>query len=474
MLIRATLALDNAKLQTELSRALRKRDMLVSVLKSGDPLTILRKEPCDLLITDEHRLQSPLETSIPLVAQLPDSPIILLLVDKEDETRRVALLAAGCDAVLTHHLSSTSLIEAIETILLKRTGTPPEALSERRLLAEPRLTDFVSHSQPMQAFMNIAGKMAKTDSSLLILGETGVGKERLALAIHAEGNRSSGPFIPINCAALPDNLLESELFGHEEGAFTGATRTRRGAFELAHKGTVFLDEIGDMPLQLQVKLLRVLQDRQFAKLGGEKTIKVDVRIMAATNRNLQEEIEKNRFRRDLYYRLSVMTLLIPPLRERREDIPELVQSYIGYLAPRIGVTVDSIGDEALAALEKYPWPGNVRELINVIERAMLLCEGQTIRLCDLPDEISKISQLQGKSSQVSAAPGEAPLPEPWLSLPWREVKQKIVDRFESSYFDSLLKKSGGRIAQASKTAGMTSRATYDKMKKHGIDKKSYK
>ena len=263
----------------------------------------------------------------------------------------------------------------------------------------------------------------------------------MARAIHAEGPRASGPFITVNCGALPEaSALESELFGHEEGAFTGAVRSRRGGFELAHRGTIFLDEIGELANHLQVKLLCVLQEHEIQRIGSEKSFNVDVRVMAATNRDMDEAIESRSFRKDLFYRLSVMTLEIPPLRDRIEDIPDLVESYINYLRPRIGCEVFGITREAKEALEHYPWPGNVRELINVIERAMLLCNGTEITLGDLPTIISGKSEL----TQIQT---ESPLPlhdvgdlnEEWLQKSLQEVRKEVIERFERTYLSGLLR-----------------------------------
>jgi transcriptional regulator with PAS, ATPase and Fis domain len=239
-----------------------------------------------------------------------------------------------------------------------------------------------------------------------------VGKERLARAIHAESRRSKGPFVAVNCAALSESLLESEPFGHEEGAFTGATRSHRGCFEIAHKGVIFLDEIGELPNHLQVKLLRALQDREITRVGSEQSFQVDVRMMAATNRDPREEVKTKRLREDLYYRLNVVTLTIPPLRQRSEDIPDIVASYLPWLRPRVGRDVTSIAPEALEALAHYSWPGNVRELINVIERAMLLCEGEQIRLADLPDTI----RLPQAGSGTRASPLSRPAHSTTLPL----------------------------------------------------------
>ena len=226
----------------------------------------------------------------------------------------------------------------------------------------------------MYLFMKEVTQVAPSNVPLLILGETGVGKEHLARAIHSASPRSGGPFITINTAAIPEQLLESELFGHTQGAYTGATRSRRGAFELAHHGTIFLDEIGDLPQPLQIKLLRTLQDYEVRSLGSETSIWVDVRVIAATNRDLEEEVQQGNFRKDLFFRLSVIPLTIPPLRERKEDIPAIIDRILESRRQRFGYAPNSVSDEARQALLRYDWPGNIRELINVLERAIILCD----------------------------------------------------------------------------------------------------
>jgi formate hydrogenlyase transcriptional activator len=221
--------------------------------------------------------------------------------------------------------------------------------------------------------------VAPTDAAVLIQGETGTGKELIARSVHEESRRRSGPFVKLNCAAMPAGLIESELFGHERGAFTGALNQTTGRFHLADRGTLFLDEIGDLPLELQPKLLRVLQEQEFERVGGTRTIRVDVRVVAATNRNLEQMVQERRFRADLFYRLSVFPIALPPLRERPEDIPLLVRHTVNKLARRMNREFNDIPDEVLERLQRYDWPGNVRELQNCVERAMILCPGPELR-----------------------------------------------------------------------------------------------
>ena len=300
MLVRVAIGLSRENRHDWLESWLNEKGLMVFVVEPGSLFQTLLREPMDLLVCYEDFLAGKGEETIRKISASADSLAILLLIDPERNDSGASFLAAGCEAVIPDNVCDRVLKETIENLVQKKLETQPSRTFSG--IREPKVEDFASESEAARNFIRVARKVVGSNSSLLILGETGVGKERLALAIHREGPRSRGPFIPINCAALPENLLESELFGHEQGAFTGAVRARRGAFELAHKGTIFLDEVGDMPLHLQAKLLRVLQDKEFQKIGGEKRISVDVRVIAATNHDLLLAVEKGAFRRDLFYR----------------------------------------------------------------------------------------------------------------------------------------------------------------------------
>jgi transcriptional regulator with PAS, ATPase and Fis domain len=379
------------------------------------------------------------------------------------------LAAFGADVVLYAGVSKKSMAEAIETTLESRRLFIQRKRFDRRGQTDPKITDFVSESQAMQIFMEEVHQVISSDSPILLMGETGVGKEHLAKAIHAESPRSGGPFISVNTAAMPEQLLESELFGHEQGAFTGAMRYRRGAFELAHSGTIFLDEIGEMPLHLQTKLLRVLQDYEIKPVGGENTIELDVRAIAATNQSLEEEIAKGNFRQDLYYRLSVLTLTIPPLRYRKEDIPVMVRRFIAFFRYKIGREIKGLTDQALQALCNYDWPGNVRELMNVIERAILLCRGDKISMDELPNVFHSTNSISG-----AILPGMKMDGTDWLHKSLPELKKEVVDQLERLYLETALTKTQGRIDQTARIAGIHPRGLYEKMKQFGLDKESFK
>jgi len=476
MLARVLLAVDKPALQKRLHNCIWDPDIVLESVRGRRGLwKRLSHESADLIVISRSLIPKPISDTIRLLRDLPDSPNVVVLSEREDPEERVRLLSAGCDAVLNSDLPGEQQSEVIKALLEKRQDLATKELLIGHPLTQPRLSDFVSHSPAMQSFMDVVQRIRLSDVSLFILGETGVGKERLARAIHAEGLRARGPFIAINCGALPEGLLESELFGHEEGAFTGATRTRRGLFELAHRGTVFLDEIGELPYHLQVKLLRAVQDREIQRVGSEKIMHIDVRVMAATNRDLETEVAEKRFRKDLFYRLSVVSLTIPPLRERKEDIPVLAESYLGYFRSRIGCDVRSIHPEALDALTHYAWPGNVRELMNIVERAMLLCGESEILPEDLPQAIGLQNPLTGISEKTgSFFDAAGTLPDEWLEKPFREVRKDVVAKLERRYLEAQLQRTGGRIGETARIAGMEPRSLHEKMKRHGLRKEDFR
>lgn len=476
MLLRILLAVEPPALHARLRRLLKEDDVIV---KKG-PATAaplireLGRESYDLLIISRSMLAESEQDIATSMGSLPEPPEIIVVSEQDDSEDRARLLAAGCLLVLHAGVSNKMLSEALAAVFGRRRNAIEQTLTSRRGIGKPQLSDFVSASPAMQAFINVAKRVAPSDASLLITGETGVGKERLARAIHAEGPRSKGPFIAVNCGAFPDSLLESELFGHEEGAFTGASRARRGWFELSHGGTIFLDEIGEMPLHLQVKQLHVLQNHEVQRLGSERSIEVDVRVIAATNRDLLVEVEERRFRRDLYYRLGVIHLSIPPLRERREDIPALVDDYISRFRTKIGRDVRSIDEGALQGLVNYSWPGNVRELINVIERAVLLCDGDTIGVADLPDGIAEPSADLSRKAAFTFESDSNSFPAQWLEKPIRAARQAVVTEFEKAYLSRLLQLTGGRVGETARRAGIEPRSLFEKMRRYGLRKEDFR
>jgi two-component system, NtrC family, response regulator HydG len=311
--------------------------------------------------------------------------------------------------------------------------------------------ELVGDAPVMRQIFATLQKIAPTDSAVFVFGESGTGKELVARAIHARSRRATGPFIKVNCGALTDTLLESELFGHEKGAFTGAVKRKLGRFELADGGTLFLDEIGDVTPAMQLKLLRALQEKEFERVGGEQTIKVDVRVLSATNKDLKAEVAAGRFREDLYYRLHVVPLTLPPLRERRDDIPLLVAHFMTKLAPRAGGEDErwTIADDALGRLLAYPWPGNVRELENVLEQSMVFADSHRITLASLPAAVA------GAGDKLDVPHGEIPLPDILEDL----EKQLILKAYE---------RARGVKTETARLLGIKTSALYYKLEKYGI------
>ncbi len=338
-----------------------------------------------------------------------------------------------------------------------------------QLMKKYKFEGIVGDSPSMQVVYRLIEQIADTDSTVMILGDSGTGKELIAKTIHYNSSRSEGPFVPLNCAAIPRDLLESELFGHEKGAFTGAINTRIGRFELAQNGTIFLDEVGELDPSLQVKLLRVLQEREFERVGGMKTVKVDVRVLAATNRNLEKLTQEGKFREDLFYRLNVIPLHLPPLRSRPEDIPLLVDHFIHEFAKKRKRNPFVFSREAMHCLLSYQWPGNVRELENLIERLTILVRNDTIQVSDLPEKFYACLPAQQPSadpvSSISATAQKTAndIPETGVDL------SSIVSNLEKDLILKALSKSGGVKSKAAQFLGLNRTTLLEKMKKMGIE-----
>jgi DNA-binding NtrC family response regulator len=329
---------------------------------------------------------------------------------------------------------------------------------KQQLKAKYKFENIVGTSEKMQKVFSLIDKVASTDSTVLIFGESGTGKELVARALHYNSPRAQNAFVPVNCGAIPEELLESELFGHEKGAFTGAFRTRIGRFELANGGSIFLDEISEMSPNLQVKLLRVIQEREFDRVGGVKSIRADVRIIAATNRILEDEVEGGRFREDLYYRLNVIPIHLPPLRERSEDIPLLIKHFLDkYTGSRSGTQVE-FTKKAIAALMRYRWPGNVRELENLVERMVVLSEGPAVDVTDLPERV-----LTSTTAGPSFIP-QIDLPEAGIDL------STAVNEFERSIIVQALNKSNWVKNRAAKLLHVNRTTLVEKIKKQKLQK----
>jgi two-component system, NtrC family, response regulator AtoC len=374
--------------------------------------------------------------------------------------------------------------DAIRVVLEKAVGqaaanklAPQQALYTS---AEPEVRGkfgLVGQSVEMQSIFDVIEKVADTPSTVLITGESGTGKELVAKALHEESSRKNQPFIKINCAAIPKTLMESELFGYEKGAFTGATSSKPGRFELADAGTLFLDEIGEIPVEMQVKLLRAIQESEFERVGGIKTIKVDVRLITATNRDLEQEVARGNFREDLFYRLNVVPLQIPPLRRRTGDVPMLVKFIIKKFNERLKKSITGISDEALAALEAHGWPGNIRELENVLERTILFCKGDRIERADLQLG-GPPSGLLSQAAVAAALDASAAIPlageddddddSAELSGSLKEAVRAETARVERELIVKALDETGGNVTQAARLLKISRKSLQMKMKEFGL------
>jgi len=411
-------------------------------------LQILRHETVDLVLTD---LKLPGMGGLEFLHSVKDSspavPVVVMTAYGSVETAVEAMKRGASDYVLKpFSLSEMRLVVRKELDvqqLRQENRSLREALGKRY-----QHPNVVAQSAKMQEVLATVERIAPTNSTVLLGGESGVGKDLIARAIHEKSRRASGPFIKINSTAIPENLLESELFGYEKGAFTGATASKPGKFELADKGTIFLDEIGDVPPATQVKLLRVLQEREFERLGGTRVIRVDVRLIAATNRDLRAALEEGTFREDLYYRLNVVPIDIAPLRERREDIPELTQLFIKRFAADSGREITGITPEAMRLLVDYYWPGNVRELQNVMERACALAKGPLLEAADI-----HLDSVRTKS----AAPADNFLP-PGMTM----------EQWEDEMIREALRRANNNKSRAARLLGLSRNALRYRLSKIGI------
>ena len=415
----------------------------------AEALAHVKDRQVDLVLSDCRMpgMSGP-ELLLGIKAVNPEVPLILMTAYATVETAVQAMKDGAAD-YLTKPLDLEELL-----IRLARVAEQSRLRSEvrdlqARLVERHRLEGIIGESGRMQEVLALAKRVAPSDATVLIRGESGTGKELIARAIHFNSPRASGPLVNLNCAALPEQLLESELFGHEKGAFTGAVGQRKGRFEQADGGSIFLDEIGDLSPALQVKLLRVLQERQFERVGGNRTLTVNVRVLAATHRELERAMREGTFRDDLYYRLNVVTIQIPPLRERREDISLLLDHFLRKFAAKNRRDVTGLTAAARDALLKYDYPGNVRELENIVERAILLCRGRVIDLEDLP---------------ATVRPGQRSAGEP---LP-KDLPGVLAD-IERQAIESALERSGGVQTQAAEALGISERVLRYKMKKYGLE-----
>ena len=380
----------------------------------------------------------------------------------QDQVRRaVAAVRQGANDYLTYPIDKAEIELVIETLERERAKhLELEYLRDRSWKSEWMNTVYTSNPE-MQQILKKVFRVAPTIANVLLLGQTGTGKGWMAHLIHRHSHRSEGPFIEVHCGAIPETLIESELFGHEKGAFTGAERKKIGKFELAKNGTLFLDEIGTISPAVQIKLLQVLQDGTFNRLGGEETLKTNSRIVAATNSDLEQMMKSGTFRKDLFYRLNIFPIHLPQLAERREDLPHLVEYFLERLNEKYGQNIKGLEVGVMDALQAYDWPGNLRELENILERAYILETGDRLK----PDSFPETLSLYAKIMQTVTE--EQP-------LPLAEARQNAIDAFERAYLSNLLKKHGGRISFSAKEAHITTRQLRRLATKYGLEKKQYK
>ncbi len=407
------------------------------------------KESFNLIITDlKMKEYSGLDILKTALEYFPDSKIIMISGYGTIETS-VDAMRNGAFDFLEKPFTSRKLFESVERALMN--GSTSREETGRDQVEE--IPGLLFKSRKMHQVINYVKKIAPGNMNVLITGESGTGKELIARAIHTLSRRSKNPFVPVNCGALPEHLFESELFGHERGAFTGAVKTKPGLLEFANQGTFFFDEIGDMSLSLQIKLLRMLEERKIRRIGAQSEIEIDVRIIAATNKNLEKEVTEKRFREDLYYRLNTIRIDVPPLRERKDDITLLAKYFLNDICTREDRPVPVFSKEAESALLNYSWPGNVREVQNIIGRAYFLSSNGIVERSDLPLPASREENNNERYN---------------LSPTYKEAKEKIIEKFEVEYLTYHLKKNKGNITKTAEMCGLDRRSIHRLINKYNI------
>jgi len=442
------LVVDDEPAQRELVAGFLRKHGFDVVLAGGGREAVARfkQEPFDLVLTDQRMPDlSGLEVLEAVRSTSPETAVVIITAYGTIETA-VSAVKAGAADYLTKPLNLDDLLHRVHRVrerqrLVTENRELREALTERH-----RVEGIIGDSGRMQEVLSLVRRVAPSDATVLIRGESGTGKELIANALHYASPRAAGPLVKVNCAALAESLLEAELFGHEKGAFTGAVASRKGRFEMADGGSIFLDEIGDLPPHLQVKLLRVLQEREFERVGSSRPIKVDVRLLAATHRDLEALVREGRFREDLYYRINVVTIMLPPLRERREDLPPLIEHFLRAFAGKNGKSVRGLTREAREALLRYDYPGNIRELENLIERAVVLTRDDVIGVEDLPLTLETPASGSGNEAGLIAA----------------------VEGLERRMIREALAEADGTQTRAAELLGISERVLRYKLKKYGL------
>src|SRR5262245_47177133 len=434
-----------------LQRTLEVADYEVLVVPSGeDAVDLMKTDDVDLVLTDKRL---PGMDGVELVRRLraehPDLAAVVMTAYGTIESAVDAMRLGAADYLVKPFETAEVLMVIRHAIEFQELRAASRA-TQRRNQERFTLRNILTQSAVMKEVFDLLNAVAEMDTTVLIHGETGVGKELLARSIHYSGPRRERPFVAVNCAAIPAELFESELFGFRKGAFTSATETRRGFFQVAQGATLLLDEIGEMPLALQSKLLRVIEEKRVTPIGSDRSLEIDVRFIATTNKDLHNEVERGAFRRDLFYRLSVMPIRVPPLRERAGDIALLAQHFLDASARRAKKAVRTIAPAAMEALCGYAWPGNVRELENVIERAVIVAKGDTV------SDVERF--LTGEAERSRAD----------LTLPFRDAKARVVEEFERAYITGVLESHGGKLTAAAKHADMDPKNFYEKLTRYGL------
>jgi two-component system, NtrC family, nitrogen regulation response regulator GlnG len=467
--LRVWLVEDDASIRWVLERALRSGGINTRAFDDAEPaLAALRSETPDVLMTD---IQMPGQSGLDLLKQIrvakPTLPVIVMTAHSDFENA-IAAYEGGAFEYLPKPFDIDQALALVRrAAFLSRSRLDVAARSSDAAEGRLRIPELIGRAPAMQQVFRAVGRLARSSVTVLITGESGTGKELVARALHEHSPRSGQPFVALDTSAVPGELLESELFGHEKGAFTGAAMQRRGRFEQADHGTLFLDEIGDMSLPLQTRLLRVLAEGEFYRVGGQTPLRVDVRVIAATHQNLEERVRSGSFREDLYHRLNVIRIELPPLRARAEDIPELLEHYLARAAREMSVEPKWLTAEARAKLLAYEWPGNIRELVNICRRLCVLAPGNEIRVEDLPREINvergtSRDGLEWSRALALWADREAASPRPLLL-------KRALPEFERVLIRSALKRTGGRRQDAAKLLGWGRNTLTRKLKELGLN-----
>jgi len=448
---------DNETVREGLAHVAKKLGHTVLIAASGGAgIEAFKQKRADFVITD---LKMEGGTGVDVLKSVsaldPDVPIMIITGFGTVETAVEAMKLGAFDFItkpIQPEVVRLKIERALELCATRRGRRKADAITAALTSdVEGRFPELVGGGEKMAIVRRTVEKVAASDTTVFIAGESGTGKELVARAIHRLSKRANGPFIKVNCGALTETLLESELFGHEKGAFTGAIKQKLGRFELADNGTLFLDEVGDIPPAMQVKLLRALQEQEFERVGGESPIKVDVRVLSATNKDLDAEVASGRFRQDLFFRLHVLPVKLPPLRERREDIPNLCTHFVAKLGPKTNARIRGVGDAALGRIMAYHWPGNVRELENAIEQALVFAEGDEITPAALPQFLQG-----GAEEEALSVPRELSLPE-------------ILDDLERQLILKAYTKASRVKTETARLLGIKTSALYYKLEKYGIE-----